>query len=96
MLLATFASNFIQMDFTIWGNILGYSLLTNIVFIYVFIVSNRNYCWFTKLSVIALPLMNIICLFGNLVNYETYGFWYEVIICAIVFFLSILLALKKL
>ena len=96
MLLATFASNFITFDYVIMGNILGYSLLTNVVFIYVFIVSNRNYCWFTKLSVIALPLMNIICLFGTVINYETYGFWYEVSICAIVFFLSILLALKKL
>jgi hypothetical protein len=84
------------MDFTVWGNILGYSLLTNIVFIYVFLISNRNYCWFTKLSVAALPLMNIVCLFGTAVKYETYGFWYEVIICAIVFFLSIFLALKKL
>lgn len=96
MLLATFVSNFIQLDFVVWGNILGYSLLTNVVFIYVFIISNKNYCWFTKLSVIALPLMNVICLFGTVINYETYGFWYEVSICAIVFFLSILLALKKL
>lgn len=96
MLLVTFISNFIELDYTIWGNLVGYSLLTNVVFIYVFIVANRKYCWFTKLSVISLPLMNVICLLGTTIKYDVYSFWYEVLICAIVFFLSIFLAIKNL
>ena|SRR5690606_34470377 len=82
------------------SNLIGFSIITNIVFVWVYFYSNKNYCWFTKLSVIAMIILNIgniiAVLFGFEEFYNTYCFLFETFITSMVVFLSIILALKKL
>lgn len=98
MILATFISHLIDMNYYIYvilSNVLGYSLLASLPMIYVFWFTPRRYCWFTKLSCLALPIMNIICIIGAFVGYEDYVYIFDLSIITITTALSIIFTTQK-
>lgn len=95
MILATFVSHIVDFNYIVVGNILGYSLLASLPMIYLFWFNNKRYCWFTKLSCIALPVMNIICIIGVFLEYEKYVYIFDLSIIAITTALSIIFTIQK-
>jgi len=93
MLVASFFSVFIDFNYVVVGNILGYSLLTNIVFFFVFYYG--DYCVFTRLSPIGLIAINIVDIVGVFILDNFYNFWYVVTIFFVILTLTIILELKK-
>lgn len=94
MMGATFLSHIIELNYVIAGNILGYSVLASLPMIYIFWFTKR-YCWFTKLSVIALPIMNIVCIVGAFLDYQDYSYIYDLTIISLTVFASIILTIQK-
>lgn len=64
-------------DYVLWGNIGGFSLITDVLFFYVFYYG--KYCIFTKLFPVCLFLVNLVNIWG-LYNPTPYNIWYEVTI----------------
>lgn len=64
-------------DYVLWGNIGGFSLVTDVLFFYVFYYG--KYCIFTKLFPVCLFLVNLVNIWG-LYNPTLYNVWYEVAI----------------
>lgn len=92
-LIASLLSNFIDLDYVIAGNLLGYSLITDAFMLY--FVFKLRFCIYTKLCVIALTLLNIICLLGTLINYPTYAKLYDTSIIGICLFACLVIYLMK-
>jgi len=82
MLLVTLCSNFIDMNFTLAGNIIGYSFMTNLVFFYLFNYKG-NYCWFTKKAPLFLMLVNAIDVIGVYIDYQIYSKIFNITICGV-------------
>lgn len=95
MLLATFLSHLVELNYIILGNVLGYSVFATLPMIYLFWYTNKKYCWFTKLSVLALPVMNLICIGGVYLDYYEFSYIYDVVIISITVSLSIMLTIQK-
>jgi hypothetical protein len=93
MLVADLFSLYIDFNFTIMGNILGYSLVTNVLFFYVFYYG--KYCWFTRLSPIGLMAINLVNIVGNYMEEEFYNFWYVIVIFSVILTLTLILELDK-
>lgn len=67
----------IKFDYTLWGNIGGFSLITDVLFFYVFYYG--RYCIFTKLFPISLFIVNLVNIWG--VYYPKYYYsFYEIAI----------------
>src|SRR6476620_11692786 len=95
LLAVTFVSAFIDYNYVIVGNIAGYSIVTNIFFIYYF-TFRKKFCTLTRLSPVGLLFINIFDIVGHLFcGYDFYNFWYIVITTAIVLFLSFLFYIKN-
>lgn len=98
MILATFVSHLIDMDYYVYviiGNVLGYSFLSSLPMIYIFWFTNKRYCWFTKLSCLALPIMNIVCIVGSFLKYDQYTYIFDLVIITITTALSIIFTIQK-
>lgn len=95
MIVATFISHLVDFNYIVIGNILGYSILTSLPMIYIFWFTHKRYCWFTKLSCIALPIMNLICIIGAFISYEKYTYIFDLVIIAITTALSIIFTTQK-
>lgn len=95
MVLATFLSHFVGHNYIVVGNVAGYSLLSNVALIYLFWFSNRKYCWFTKLSTLALPLMNLACILFVFLEYQTASYYFDLSIITITVFLTFILSFNK-
>lgn len=93
LLLGTFASCFLDYNFIFLGNVLGYSILTNVVFIGVFTFG--NFCIFTKLAPIGLLAINIVDIIGIYLSNFTYIKIFTIIICSIILFLAIVFKMEK-
>lgn len=93
MLVADLLSLFIDFNYTVMGNILGYSLVTNVLFFYVFYYG--NYCWFTRLSPIGLCAINVVNIVGNYISDKFYNFWYVLVIFFVILTTTLILELKK-
>lgn len=93
MLAADLLSVFIDFNYTLMGNILGYSLITNVLFFYVFYYG--NYCWFTRISPIGLCLINLVNIIGNFISDNFYNFWYVIVIFFVILTTSLILEIKK-
>lgn len=64
-----------------WANVGGYSLLTDVLFFYVFYYG--NYCWITKSLPIAMFGVNILNIIG--IFYPSkYSTWYEIAIFSLI------------
>ena len=88
-----FIDLFVDYNYVIMGNLLGYSLATNSLFFLYFYYG--NYCWFTRLSPIGLCAINLINIIGNYISNEFYNFWYIIFIIFVIVTLSIILELDK-
>lgn len=94
MLFVTLISNFIDLNYTLAGNIIGYSLLSNIVFFYLFNYKG-NYCWFTRRAPIALILINITDIIGCYVDYEVYRVCFNIVVTFSSLVLFLIFQLQK-
>lgn len=95
MIGATFLSHIVEFNYILLGNILGYSLLATLPMIYLFWFTTKKYCWFTKLSVLALPIMNLVCITSIYMDYYEFSYIYDLIIIAIITILSIIFTIQK-
>lgn len=86
-------SIFVKLDFVVAGNIAGYSLITNILFFYVFYYG--KYCWLTRLSPIGLCAINIINIIGGYISNTFYSFWYTLCVFFITITFSIIFEIIK-
>lgn len=95
LLVASLLSSFIKIDYIAVGNILGYSIATNIVFYFYF--RNKRNCPFSRSSIIGLFLLNIICLLEslNFIDYKSYSFIYDCTVCIIVCVLWLIYRMQK-
>lgn len=93
MLLATLGSNFIDYNYVVVGNVLGYSLLSNLA-MYYFFNFKGNYCWFTKNAPIGLILINIIDIFGTSMSFVAYSRFFNIVVCCVVIILALIFKLK--
>lgn len=79
-------------NYVLWGNIGGFSLITDVLFFYVFYYG--NYCIFTRLFPVCLFLVNLVNIWG-LYNSEYYNVWYEIIIFSVTFALLLIYELNR-
>lgn len=93
LLLSALASSFFQYNFTLIGNIVGCSILTNVVFIGVFTFG--NYCIFTKLSPIGLLFINIVDIVGIYIETFHYVKIFTFLISILICILSTVLFIEK-
>lgn len=94
MLIITLVSNFIEINYVVVGNLIGYSILSNFLMWYFFNFTG-SYCWFTRKSSLGLILINIIDIFGSFINYSYYTKIFNVTVCSIALTLFIIFKLKK-
>ena len=90
----TLISNFVSLNYSLAGNIIGYSLITNIVFFYLFNYKG-NYCWFTKRAPLFLMLINLIDIIGIYISYEFYSKIFNISICSVSLILFIISKIKS-
>lgn len=70
----------IEFNYVVWGNIGGFSLITDVLFFYVFYYG--NYCIFTKYFPLCLFSVNLVNIWG-FYNPTLYNVWYEIIILSV-------------
>jgi len=88
----SFLSIFLDLNFVIWGNIAGFSLVTDVLFFYVFYYG--RYCLLTKMLPIGMFFINIV----NIIGYYTpnyYENWYEIVIFCLILSSTIIYELNK-
>lgn len=86
MLVVTLISNFIDINYVVAGNLIGYSILSNFLMWYFFNFTG-SYCWFTRKSSLGLILINLIDIFGEFIDYGCYTKIYNIVVCSVVLFL---------
>lgn len=94
MLLVTLISNFVSLNYVVAGNMIGYSVLTNVVFFYLFNYKG-NYCWFTRNTPKFLLLINLLDIIGNFIDYSYYNRLFNIFICSISLILFTIHKIKK-
>lgn len=92
LMAVSFLSIIVDLDFVLWGNIGGFSLVTDVLFFYVF--HYGKYCIFTKLLPIGLFLANIVNILGYY-NPLYYAKWYEIVIFSVLLSCSLIYELNK-
>ena len=93
MLIGTLISNFVIFDFVLIGNILGYSLLSNIILFHYF--QRGKFCWLTRNAPLGLITINIIDILGCFIDYNYYNKIFNVGICTIILILALIFELKR-
>lgn len=94
MISATLLSNFINLNYVVVGNILGYSILSNIV-MWLFFNINGDYCWFTRNITIGLIIINIIDIIGFYFDYSYYSTIFNISVCSITLTLFLIFEIRK-
>lgn len=86
LMVVSFLSIFLDFNFLLWGNIGGFSLITDVLFFYIF--HYGNYCKLTKSIPIGLFIINLINIYGVYFpdNYET---WYEIVVFCLILTIKI-------
>jgi hypothetical protein len=77
----SFLSIMFDLNFVVWGNIGGYSLVTDVLFVYIFYYG--NYCKLAKILPFGLILSNIVNILGVYFP-KYYGNWYEIVIFSVI------------
>ena len=93
LMAVSFLSCFVpEFNYALWGNLAGFSLVTDVLFFYIFYYG--NYCLFTKLMPIALFIVNLVNIYGVYYpdNYET---WYEIVVFCLFLTIISIYELKK-
>jgi hypothetical protein len=94
MLAGTFLSNFIDLNYVAAGNILGYSILSNILMHFQF--NTKRYCWLVRNIPTALILINLIDIASLFIPDHVFAPIFNVVVCSMTITLSIIFKLKKL
>lgn len=94
MLIITLVSNFIEINYVVVGNLIGYSILSNFLMWYFFNFTG-SYCWFTKKSSLGLILINFIDILGEFIKYSYYTKIFNITVCSVVLLLFVFHKLKK-
>lgn len=71
-----------EFNFIVWGNAAGFSIVTNIAFLYIFWFTKFKYCLFTKCTPFSLILVNLVNIWG-FYNPGPYNQWYEITILSV-------------
>ncbi len=79
-------------DYVVWGNIGGFSLITDVLFFYIFY--HGKYCVLTKILPIGLFIINILNIVGVFCP-KYYEAWYETIIFSLILSSVIIYELNK-
>ncbi len=93
MLIATFLSNFIQLNLIVVGNTLGYSLLSNIIMYFTF--DNKRYCWLVRNIPTSLIIINLIDMSSYFISYSAYSILFNIAVCVITITMAIIFKLKE-
>lgn len=94
MLLVTLYSNFFNINYVVAGNVIGYSLLTNITMFYFFNYKG-NYCWFTRNIPIGLISINLFDIIGCFIDYETYSILFNLLVVFVTTLFYIMYKIKN-
>ena len=91
----SFLSNFIDLNFYILSDIIGYSLSTNFVILY--FLKQLKYCVHTRIAVCNLIALNVFNLLNSysIIDYDTYYLTYDLITLLIMFITMIIYSVKK-
>lgn len=96
MLAVTLYSNFFSINYVVVGNILGYSLLSNIFVWLWFNRTPKKYCWFSRNVAFGLVVINLIDILGDFLNYSYYSSIFNTVVCSVCLTLFIIYKLSKL
>lgn len=88
-----FLALWMPIDFVFMGNLAGYSLITNILFIYVFTLG--DYCSFTRISPIGMMMLNVVNITGLYFPDKIYHFWYTFTVLCVILSLTLILEISK-
>ena len=94
MLIITLISNFIEINYVVAGNLIGYSILSNFFMWYHFNFTG-SYCKISKRISFGLVLINMIDIFGEFIKYSYYTKIFNVVVCSVALTLFIIFKLKK-
>lgn len=94
MLLACLYSNFFYLDYVLAGNVLGCSILSNLVMFYLFNFKGR-YCWLTRNAPMGLIFINLIDIIGVWVLDKWYIFLFNIVVCLTILILASIFYIKK-
>jgi len=92
-LIGTLVYTWAEFNYVVAGNVLGYSLMTDAFMLY--FVFKLRFCVYTKLAVISLTLLNLVCLLGTIINYSSYAKLYDTTITGICLFACLVIYLMK-
>ena len=87
----------IEFHYATWGNLGGFSLACDIIFLDRF-TFNKRYCWLTRALPIAMIIVNILNILCNIFlekHYELYGSLYEISVFSLTLFISLILSVEK-
>lgn len=86
----------LNFDKNFWCNLGGYSLFTNIIFVYV-LTLNKSYCYTTRLLPISMTLVSVYNIIASFFpeRYAEYEKYYEVIILSVTLLVGIILCINK-
>ncbi len=79
-------------NYVLWGNIGGFSLVTDVLFFYVFRFG--NYCTLTKYLPIALFMANLVNILGVIFP-KYYHVWYEIVVFSLILTLVLIYEIKR-
>lgn len=85
-----------QLDSNFWRNFGGYSLTTNILFLYIF-TFNKKYCFTTRLLPISTAIVSLYNMSATFLpeNYMQYKTGFEIIVFSVTLFVGIILFIHK-
>lgn len=86
----------IDFDKNFWCNLGGYSLFTNVLFLYVF-TFNRKYCFTTRALPVAMTFVSVYNMCASFLDgyFLIYKYWFEVIILSITLFVSLVVCISR-
>ena len=91
----SFLNNFIDFTGVVPSNSIGYSLLFNLVIIY--LLKKLKYCIHTRIAMCNLTALNVFNILNawGLIDYDTYYLTYDLITLTIMFLTMLIYSVKK-
>lgn len=94
LFIASFISNFIELNYVIAGNLFGCSIFVNLGLFYLYNFKEK-YCWLTRNAPIGLILINIVDIIGDFIDYNIYNFIFNIAILSTISILAIIFYIKQ-
>ena len=91
----SFLSNFIDFNYVLVGNVIGYSILWNLVIIY--FLKRLKYCVYTIIAMCNLTVLNIFNILNSydVIDYKSYNLTYDGLTLLIMFLTMFIYSAKK-